>query len=177
MGPVIGGALGVLVIVVLAATMVRWITKRRARDRHALLNEFDGKTEPLGPCLVTPFNTKREDSASLSESVDPTQTGFEVNPHMPNKVTGVMRSRKEREAGFTLANPDTSQVHGNGSSSPSADVLEQQYSADARVTPSEVGGLRAEVENLREAVRRIQNGRPDSVSEAPPGYHFVNVDA
>lgn len=179
-GPVIGGVIGGLAIVAIIFVAV-YFWRHRARHQFPAptklrMMEEAGIEEPLTVPYSYDPSTNRSEShhhVPFGQS-QPSESSYSVITPIPPPGTGIITSSKEREAYGTyqthrsLPSIPFSQAGASSIQPPTTRGPTSDASGSSPlVSPSEVAGLRAEVENLRRVMQEIQEDR----MEAPPGYH------
>ena len=174
-GPAVGGVIGglaLLGVVVLGA----FFWKRRIKHQFPSHDKVEMQGDVLERPMTVPYNYNPYEQQQGPESaplrqVQPSQSSV-VLPTVATQG-GVLASSKAREAAGYLSHrtlPSTVSSSGPSSSGPASSrepPTEASGPTVAHISPTEVQGLRAEVENLRRAMEEIQAER----MEAPPGYH------
>lgn len=153
-GPIVGSLVGILVLAVVGIWL--WKVRRNRLDRH-----YGGKLDLVELWPVAPFDPSHveDSSGSLAAThanpplIEPAQESTAAQDHTISPV-------KARESGSMLSNPPFSQVRNNIPSTSTHVLSNTEMNLDAdRLPRSEVMGLRAEMEDLREAFRQIQYGQ------------------
>lgn len=180
-GPVVGGVVGGLGLIALAVlAFFFWRRRQRARASESTaklyeIDEMETQFEPTPNPAIALYSLPADHSTSR-DHLDPERRQSHDAYLSPVPMTSAGDSQprltKAQEAarhryqpsGYTLATSDTtsSAPHSNPASNSGSSGQEPP----SVVSPSEVQGLRTEVENLRRAMDEMQMER----IEAPPSY-------
>ena len=181
-GPIVGGVVGGVGGFILLSLLgfYFWRRSRRQRNDDEMVNVYSNRpiTQPV------PYNYAREETLpwNTTGSVQPqgSQPQLETSPASSGVVgygvgvgagLGSGRPSKSREALITTQySAPTSQAAGSSYAASSGPSSSQEapsgsdLNVGSPVSPSEVAGLRVEVENLRRVMQQF-------AMEPPPTYH------
>ncbi|KAI0368348.1 DUF1793-domain-containing protein [Pilatotrama ljubarskyi] len=194
-GAIAGGVVGGVVVVALAALGVFLFLRKRRRDRPSGLERIEIMEEPHRPTL-SPYTYSQQESFPASHSTHALETGILGHEMVgsdtalvpqPFESSSTARTSKMRELSLNARLAYAPSVSGssntasNAGSASSREPLSPGESRSARsgsrttgsrtagsssLSPTDVLGLRAEVENLRRVMQELRAER----LEPPPEY-------
>lgn len=179
-GPVVGGVVGGLGLIALALlALFFWRRRQRARASESTaklydIDEVDSQFQPTPNPAIALYSLPADHSTSRDHLDPEGRQSHDVYPSpvpmttvtSPARLTKAQEAarRRHQPSGYTTTTSDmmSSAPHSN----PASNSGSSDREAPSVVSPSEVQGLRTEVENLRRAMDEMQMER----IEAPPSY-------